>query len=73
VNRSDKRVDLVSDALPFCRLWYEQASDALEQAKFYSRSHDDDAHRQQKMRVYEARHRATAQMSSSTTLTDASA
>jgi hypothetical protein len=30
VNRSDQRVDLVSDALPFCRLWYEQASDALE-------------------------------------------
>ena len=67
--RKDKRgVDLISDALPFGRLWYEQASDAVEWAKFYSRSHDGDAHRQQKMRGYEA-HRAAAQMSSSTTLT----
>jgi hypothetical protein len=38
-------------------------------AKFYSRSHDDDAQRQQKMWGYEMRHRAAAQMSSSTTLT----
>ena len=39
--RSDKRgVDLISDALPFGRLWYEQAPDAIEYAKFYSRSHD---------------------------------
>ena len=26
--------------LPFGRLWYEQAPDAIEYAKFYSRSHD---------------------------------
>jgi hypothetical protein len=39
--RSDKRgVDLISDALPFGRLWYEQASDAIGYAKFRSRSHD---------------------------------
>jgi hypothetical protein len=39
--RRDKRgVDLISDALPFGRLWYEQAPDAIEYAKFYSRSHD---------------------------------
>jgi hypothetical protein len=29
-----------SDALAFGRLWYEQAPDAIEYAKFYSRSHD---------------------------------
>ena len=39
--RKDPRgVDLISDALPFGRLWYEQAPDAVEYAKFYSRSHD---------------------------------
>jgi hypothetical protein len=32
-------VDLISDALPFGRLWYEKAPDAVEYAKFYSRSH----------------------------------
>jgi hypothetical protein len=38
--RKDKRgVDLISDALPFGRLWYTQASDAVDCAKFYSRSH----------------------------------
>jgi hypothetical protein len=68
--RKDRRgVNLISDALPFGRLCHEQASDALAWAKFYSRSHDGDAHRQQKMRDYEACHRAAAQMSSSTTLT----
>jgi len=40
----DKRgVDLLSDVLPFGRLWYwdpNAASDALGYAQFYSRSHD---------------------------------
>jgi hypothetical protein len=37
----DKRgFDLVSDALPFGRLWYTEVNDAVEYAKFYSRSHD---------------------------------
>jgi len=39
--RSDKRgVDLISDALPFGRLWYVEVSDAIEYAKHRSRSHD---------------------------------
>jgi hypothetical protein len=39
--RKDKRgVDLVSDALPFGRLWYTQVSHAIGYAKFRSRSHD---------------------------------
>src|SRR5207247_1114942 len=42
--RSDKRgVDLISDALPFDRLWYgepDAISNAIGYAKFYSRSHD---------------------------------
>ena len=42
--RKDKRgVDLISDALPFGRLWYGEPStvaSAVEYAKFYSRSHD---------------------------------
>ena len=38
--RKDKRgVDLISDALPFSRLWYGEP-DAIGYAKFYSRSHD---------------------------------
>ena len=38
--RKDKRgVDLISDALPFGRLWYGE-SDAIGYARFYSRSHD---------------------------------
>jgi hypothetical protein len=38
--RKDLRgVDLISDALAFGRLWYEQAPDAIDYAKFYSRSH----------------------------------
>ena len=32
-------VDLLSDALPFGRLWYKQVPDAIDYAKFYSRSH----------------------------------
>jgi hypothetical protein len=42
--RKDKRgVDLISDALPFGRLWYDgpnAASDTIGYAKFYSRSRD---------------------------------
>ncbi len=39
--RSDKRgVDLISDALPFGGLWYTKPDDAIEYAKFRSRSHD---------------------------------
>src|SRR5207248_5366772 len=42
--RKDKRgVDLISDALPFGRLWYAEpnaATNAVDFAKFYSRSHD---------------------------------
>jgi hypothetical protein len=41
--RKDKRgVDLVSDALPFGRLWYSEpnaVSNAIGYAQFYSRSH----------------------------------
>jgi hypothetical protein len=36
-------VDLVSDVLPFCRLWYDEpnaASNAIGYASQYSRSHD---------------------------------
>jgi hypothetical protein len=42
--RSDKRgVDLISDVLPFGRLWYDQpnaVNNAIGYAKFFSRSHD---------------------------------
>jgi hypothetical protein len=42
--RKDHRgVDLISDALPFVRLWYAEpnsVSNAVDYAKFYSRSHD---------------------------------
>ena len=42
--RSDKRgFDLISDVLPFGRLWYGEpnaVSNAIGYAKFYSRSHD---------------------------------
>jgi len=41
--RSDKRgFDLISDALPFGRLWYGESNaitNAISYAKFYSRSH----------------------------------
>ena len=38
--RSDKHgVDLISDVLPFGRLWYVEVSDAIEYAKHRSRSH----------------------------------
>ena len=42
--RKDHRgVDLISDALPFGRLWYGELnaiSNAIDYAKFYSHSHD---------------------------------
>ena len=39
--RKDKRgVELISDALPFGRLWYEDARAAVDYAKHSSRSHD---------------------------------
>jgi len=42
--RNDHRsVDLISDVLPFGRLWYgepDAISNAVGYAKFYSRSHD---------------------------------
>ena len=38
--RKDHRgVDLISDALPFGGLWYTKPDDAIDYAKFYSRSH----------------------------------
>jgi hypothetical protein len=38
--RKDKRgFDLISDALPFGGLWYTKPDDAVEYAKFFSRSH----------------------------------
>jgi hypothetical protein len=40
-SRKDKcGVNLISDALPFGGLWYVEVSDAIDYAKFYSRSHD---------------------------------
>jgi hypothetical protein len=33
-------VNLISDALPFGGVWYGSASDAIDYAKFFSRSHD---------------------------------
>jgi hypothetical protein len=39
-SRKHKRgFDLISDALPFGRLWYGEP-DAISYAKFFSRSHD---------------------------------
>jgi hypothetical protein len=32
--------DLLSDALPFGALWYTKPDDAIDYAKFFSRSHD---------------------------------
>ena len=43
-DRKDKRgVDLISDALPFGRLWYagpNAVANAIDYAKHYSRSHN---------------------------------
>jgi hypothetical protein len=45
--RKDRRgIDLISDAVPFGRLWYgepDAVSNALGYAKFYSRSHNGDS------------------------------
>jgi hypothetical protein len=39
--RKDKRgFDLISVVLPFGALWYTKPDDAIDYAKFYSRSHD---------------------------------
>ena len=39
--RQDRRdVDLISDVLPFGRLWYDESDHAIGYAQFYSRSHD---------------------------------
>ena len=39
--RKDQRgFDLISDVLPFGRLWYTKADDAIGYAEFRSRSHD---------------------------------
>jgi hypothetical protein len=39
--RKDKRgFDLISDVLPFGRLWYSMPGDAVGYAQFFSRSHD---------------------------------
>jgi hypothetical protein len=37
--RDHRGVDLISDALPFGRLWYTKPNDAIGYAKFRSRSH----------------------------------
>jgi hypothetical protein len=36
--RDHRGVDLISDALPFGRLWYCSASDAIDYTKSFSRS-----------------------------------
>ena len=39
--RKDKRgADLISDVLPFCRLWYDTRDHAIGYAMHSSRSHD---------------------------------
>ncbi len=39
--RRDRRgFDLISDELPFGRLWYCEPDEAVEYAKFFSRAHD---------------------------------
>jgi len=39
--RKDRRgANLISDPLPFGRLWHTEARDAVDYAKFCSRSHD---------------------------------
>ena len=38
--RGHRGFDLISDALPFGRLWYLDAGSAVNYAKFRSRSHD---------------------------------
>ena len=38
--RKDRGVDLISDALPFGRLWYTEIPHAIGYAKFHSPSRD---------------------------------
>jgi hypothetical protein len=38
--KDHRGVDLISDALPFGRLWCLEVSDAIDYAKFRSRAHD---------------------------------
>ena len=39
--RKDHRgFDLISERLPFGRLWYTKPDDAIDYARFFSRSHD---------------------------------
>jgi hypothetical protein len=40
VRLSKDKVDVIFDALPFGRLWYGKPDDAVEYAKFFSRSPD---------------------------------
>lgn len=47
--RKDKRgFDLISDTLPFGRLWYQDSDAAVGYAKFFSRSHSGE------VRVFDA-------------------
>ena len=38
-HKDHRGVDLISGALPFGRLWYLEVGDAIDYAKFRSRSH----------------------------------
>jgi hypothetical protein len=38
--KAKRGVDLISDALPFGRLWYAKPDDAVSYAGVFSRSHD---------------------------------
>jgi len=38
--RAQINADLISDALPFGRLWYDTPDNAISYAQHYSRSHD---------------------------------
>jgi hypothetical protein len=38
--RHKRGFDLISDVLPFGRLWYTKPDDGVSYAKFFSRSHD---------------------------------
>jgi hypothetical protein len=40
MQRSNRGVDLISDVLPFGRLWYETPDHAIGYAMQFSRSHD---------------------------------
>jgi hypothetical protein len=38
--KNKRGFDLISDVLPFGRLWYTKPDHAIDYAKFFSRSHD---------------------------------